>query len=103
MNYELKVGEKTYELKLTTRDLVKLEERLGCHPLLIFGKDVKNPEVPKISQLLTIIECSFHDKSTDEIYDIVDAWIEDGHSQIELNSLVQEIFEASGVYREKNS
>ena len=38
MNYvEFQVKEKTYKLRLSTRNTISLEKSLGCNPVAIFG------------------------------------------------------------------
>lgn len=104
MFYELNVGEKTYKLTLTTRDLMKLEDRIGMNPMLIFGTDAKDLHLPKITTMIDIIICSFpkynHGLSDDEICDIIDAWCEEGHTKDEIAMLVVEIYKASGLYKQ---
>jgi len=35
---EFKVGNESYKLRLTTSDIINLEQELNCNPLMIFGK-----------------------------------------------------------------
>lgn len=100
--YEFPVGSKVYQLRLTTRNLIKLEQKIGCNPLTIFGK---GDTVPPISTLITILWASLQQPNKsyteDEVYDIYDEWIDDGHAVAEFIPIILNIYKVSGLIKEE--
>jgi hypothetical protein len=99
MYYEFSAGSKEYKLRLNTRNIVELEKKLGCNPLMIFGKD--GDVVPTFSVMAVILHASLqtyhHGLKLDDAYDILDAYIEDGNTSIEFVKVIMEIYKASGI------
>ena len=58
--YEFSVGEKTYKLRLNTRNTIALEKQLGCNPLAIFGSGDTIPTVTTMVNILhySLIKCN---------------------------------------------
>ena len=94
------VGDKEYKCKLNTKSLVNLEKRLGMNPLNIFMNLDEN-NLPKLEDMLIILHESLqsleHGISMDDVYDIYDAFVEDGHNMLELMPIIIEIFKVSGL------
>lgn len=99
--YELPVGDKVYQLRLTTRKIVKLEEKIGRNPLTIFGNgDV----VPTISTMLTVFQYALPDGITeDQTYDIFDSWLAEGHTVADFIPIILEIYKVSGLITEEKN
>lgn len=104
MNFTtLTIGEREFECKLKTRDVVKLEKNLGTNPLNVLMA-MQDGGLPDTSTLLVIVQASAkQDGKTlkmDEWYDLYDEYLEEGNSIADLLSLVIEIFQVSGLIPE---
>lgn len=55
MFYNFEAGNKTYNLRLNTRNIVALEKSIGCNPLMIFGN---GDTVPTISVMVAVLHSS---------------------------------------------
>ena len=102
--YEFEVGNKTYQLRLNTRNIVALEKQLGCNPIGIFGK---GDTIPSITQMVLVLHASLqqlnHGISIDDAYDIFDKWIEEGHTATDFIQVIVDIYKFSGIIKtEKN-
>jgi hypothetical protein len=53
--YDFEAGGKTYKLRLNTRNIVALEKKLGCNPIMIFGK---GDTIPTVSQMVEVLHAS---------------------------------------------
>lgn len=100
------VGEKTYKLRLNTRNIVLLEKALGMNPVLIFS-NAANKHAPTVEQMVLVLHYSLRwenpEITLDEAYDIFDAWLEEGHITGEFVSVITEIYMLSGLFKkEKN-
>ena len=99
MNYvDFTAGNKDYKLRLNTRGVVALEKQLGCNPLAIFGN---GDTIPTVTVMVAILHASLqqynHGISTNDAYDIFDAWLDDGHSTVDFVNIILEIYKASGI------
>lgn len=99
--YDFEAGNKTYKLRLNTRNIVALEKQLGCNPLGIF-KD--GDTMPTVSEMVTILFYSLqqfnHGISMNDAYDIFDAYLADGHSMTDFIPIILEIYKVSGIIKE---
>ena len=90
------INEKTYTLKLTSRNAVALEQHLGKNPLMLFQEN----EMPSLGEMILVFSYSlkkFHkDLTIDDAYDIYDEYIEDGNDYVKFIMLITEIFKSSG-------
>lgn len=104
MFYDFMVGEKTYKLRLTTRNIVSLEKALGCNPLGIFGS---GDTLPTVSEMVNILFYSMqqynHGISLNDAYDIFDSWIEDGNTVTDFIPIILEIYKISGIIKESGA
>ena len=57
MYYEFTAGNKTYKLRLNTRNIVALEQKLGCNPVMVF-KSLDGETLPTVSVMVTILHAS---------------------------------------------
>ena len=91
-------SEKTYKLRLTTRNVVTLEKQLGCNPLSIFGD---GETIPTIGTMVTVLHSSLqaleHGITLDKTYEIFDSWLSEGHNAVEFVNIILEIYKASGL------
>lgn len=101
MNYvEFNAGSKEYKLKLSTKNVVALEKRLGCNPLSIFGD---GETIPTITAMICILHASLqqlnHGITLEDAYDIWDNWMEDGHTMTDFIPVIMDIYKVSGIIR----
>lgn len=104
MNYiDFEAGNKTYKLRLTTRNIVLLEKQLGCNPLSIFGD---GETVPTITVMVAILHASLqqynHGVNLNDAYDIFDEYLADGHSTVDFIPVILDIYRASGIIPKDN-
>lgn len=104
MNYiDFEVGNKTYKLRLNTRNIVLLEKQLGCNPLNIFGN---GETIPSITQMVAILHAALqqynHGISANDAYDIFDEYLEDGHATTDFIPVIIDIYKASGIIPKEN-
>lgn len=98
--YELNVEDKTYKLRLTTRNIVALEKAIGKNPLGIFTGE---NEIPTITEMVSILFYSLlpyqHNIGMNEAYDIFDNYMLN-NSAADFIAVILEIYKASGIIRE---
>lgn len=99
MYYEFNAGSKEYKLRLNTRNVVELEKKLGCNPIMIFGMD--GDKIPTVSAMVVILHAalqSFHHGITlEKAYDIFDSYLEDGNTSVDFIKVIMEIYRVSGI------
>lgn len=99
MYYEFTAGNNTYKLRLNTRNIVALEQKLGCNPVMVFG--MTGETIPTVSTMVVILHASLqalqHGISLDDAYNIFDAYIEDGNATTDFAKVILEIYKASGI------
>lgn len=95
----LKVNNKTYQLRLTTKGCVNIEQRIGQNPLNVFMAAAEN-NMPKMSDLMIILhEClnaCNHGIKIDDVYNIYDKYCEEGGDFVSLIELLISVFEDAG-------
>lgn len=100
MYYDFEAGNKTYKLRLNTRNIVALERQLGCNPLGIFGDGSK---LPTVSEMVHVLFASLqqynHGITLEGAYSIFDEYLED-HAVTDFINVILEIYRASGIIRD---
>lgn len=100
MFLDFNAGEKTYQLRLSTRAIVSLEKMIGCNPIAIFGN---GDTVPPVTTMVQILHASLqqynHGITLDDAYSIFDTWLADGHTITDFIAVIIEIYKVSGVIR----
>lgn len=97
-----KIGENEYKLRLTTRQICDVEEKLGVNLLKIFmPKPGEQFNLPPLKVMLVILHGAMqkfnHGISMDDVYTINDIYIDSGKSQADLMAeVLLPLFEASG-------
>ena len=103
MYYDFEAGNKSYKLRLTTRNIVALEKQIGCNPLMIFGN---GDTVPTVSVMVNILHQALqayeHGITLNDAYDVFDAYLEDGHQVTDFIPVILEIYKVSGILKEGN-
>lgn len=99
---DFEVGSKTYKLRLPLRQIIALEKVLGGkNPITVFTT-LKDGEIPSLAQQIAIL---YHAMITDnedvnnlnDVYDIYEKWVNDGHSTTELVPIITELYQNSGL------
>lgn len=94
-------GDKDYKLRLSTKQTVELEKKLGCNPLMIFGTD--SERLPTVTEMVCILYHSMqqlnHGISLTDTYDIFDAYLADGNAPTDFISVIFDIYKASGLIK----
>ena len=101
MFYDFEAGNKSYRLRLNTRNIVSLEKQLGCNPLAIFGN---GDTIPTVSTMVSVLFHSMqqynHGITLNDAYDVFDAYLDEGHSVTDFISIILEVYKVSGIIRE---
>lgn len=97
---EFTAGGKDYKLRLNTRAVVGLEKQLGMNPLAIFGNGDTLPTITSVVQILHAgLQQYQHGISLDDVYDIYDAYIADGHTMTDLLTVIVDLYKVSGLIK----
>lgn len=99
-----KVGEEEYKLRLTSKNTIVLEEKLGKHPLeVIMG--IQDQALPKTSDIVFIIYYSlraYHPTiKLDAVYDLYDEFVSEGNSITNIIQVLVDIFKTAGFIPEE--
>ncbi len=92
------VADKEYKLRLSIQNTILLEKAIGCNPTAIFGD---GETMPSITILASVIHYSMlqlqHGINLVDTYGIIDAWMNEGHTQMELIPIIIDIYRNSGL------
>lgn len=96
---ELKAGDRTYKLRLTTQGVIQLEKDLGCSPLqMLMGID--DDLLPKVTDLVTVLHRTLqpfeHGISVSDTYGILDDFIADGNTIWDILPIIIDVFKDAG-------
>ena len=98
---DFEAGNKSYKLRLNTRNIVALEKQLGCNPLSIFGD---GETLPPVSTMVTILYSALqqlnHGISLNDAMDIFDDYLADGNEMASFIAVIIDIFKASGLIKD---
>lgn len=104
MYYDFTVGDKTYKLRLNTRNTIALEKTLGCNPLAIFGK---GDTIPTVSAMVAILHASLqqyqHGITLNDTYDLFDKYLDEGNTSTDFIPVIVEIYKVSGIIKEEGN
>ena len=99
MYTELKIGNDSYKLRLSTKRAVDLEKALGFNPLQIFF-NINNGELPKLADMMTMLQYFLldlqHGLKMDDVYEIYDKFVAEGHNLFDLIPIFIEVLKESG-------
>ena len=100
------VKENEYKCRLTAKACVDLEKRMGTNPLNIFTKIAQNSNtIPNLEDLIVILHASLqaynHKISLDDVYEIYDAFVDEGNTMLDLVPIILDIFKVSGFFKEE--
>lgn len=94
------VGEKELRLRLRTQDCVALEREIGKNPISVFS-GIESGDLPTISNAAAILHAALqaaeHGYTKQSVYSLIDQWVEEGHTIIDLYEVLTKVFEVSGL------
>jgi hypothetical protein len=99
---EFVVDDKTYELKLTTKNTVRLERKLNGNVMNMFIKAAEGI-LPTLEDEITILfyalQANHADRirNIDDAYDLYDCYVEDGGDALSLMTVLVEVLQDSGI------
>ncbi len=96
-SYDFQVGDKVYNLRLTTKNIIKLEKKIGINPLAIFGN---GDTVPTLTTMLTVFQYSLPNATENEAFDIYDRWLDEGHTVADFIPVILEVYKVSGLIKD---
>lgn len=98
-----KVGTNEYKLRLTTKAMIDVENKLGENPLNAFMRITDGDELPKMSTMITIlwgaIQALNHKITFDAVCNIYDEFIDEGNTMLDLIPILLEVFKVSGFMK----
>lgn len=101
MFYEMTINNRVYRLRLTVKNMVALERRLGMNPLMLFGAD--GSRIPTVDELLAIFHYSLidgqHSLSLDDSAQLFQEWLDEGHIVTDFVPVIVEIYQNSGLIK----
>lgn len=104
MYVDFETSNKTYKLRLNTRNLVALEKQLGCNPLAIFGN---GDTLPTVTEMVNILYCSLlqynHGITLNDAYDIFDDYLASGKSATDFIPVILDIYKVSGLIKDESA
>lgn len=100
MYHEFEVNGKTYKLRLSTKNIIGLEKRLGCNPVAVFGD---GETIPSVTNMVNILHFALQDMQhgigLDETYALFDAWLAEGHTMTDFIAEIISVYKVSGIIR----
>ena len=104
MFFDFEANNKTYKLRLSTRNIVALEKQLGCNPLAIFGD---GDRLPTVTEMVAILHHSLqqfqHGITLDTAFNIFDDYLADGNSPADFIKVIIEVYKVSGILRSEET
>lgn len=101
---EFTVGTNIYKLQLKTKQCILLEKKLGQSPLDLLMK-LEDGTLPQLNDMITIITIGMlvHHPSMNEnkVADLLDEYVEDGHSYMELLEVITRLLAKSGYINQE--
>lgn len=101
---EFTVGTNVYKLQLKTKQCILLEKKLGQSPLDLLMK-LEDGTLPQLNDMITIITIGLlvHHPSMNEnkVADLLDEYVEDGHSYMELLEVITRLLAKSGYINQE--
>ncbi|MFT8728641.1 MAG: DUF6096 family protein [Oenococcus oeni] len=102
----LQFGGLMLELKITSRDVLNIEKRLGKSMMSLFMSGDGSMKLPPLNEMLIVLQGSnqTHGVSDSDILKAFGKYFDDeGHSPMELFSVLTDLFQDSGFFGKKDS
>lgn len=100
---DFEAGNKSYRLRLNTRNIVMLEKAIGCNPLGIFTNTNGTERIPTITECVNVLFASMqqynHGITLNDAFDIFDQYLEDGNDYTSFIPVILDIYRASGIIK----
>lgn len=97
---DFETKDKSYKLRLTTRNVMKLEKTLGRNPVSIFA-DIRNGTIPTVTDMIKVLHASllayYDDMTEEQACEVFDAWVENGNCINDFIAVLIQIFEEAGL------
>ena len=95
------IKDKDYDLRMTTRNALELEKKLGFNPVNVFVRMYKTEELPPLDQVLTMFHYCLlkmnHGISFSETLDLYDDYIMEGGSIASMIEVIVGVFQEAGI------
>ena len=94
------VKDKEYKLRISAKSCVDLEKKLGENPLNVLIEATNANKIPTLSSFLTILHAAIqqyqHGITLDDVYNIYDEFVDEGHNITDLVPIIYEVVKVSG-------
>lgn len=102
----LKIGEKDYKLRMSSAKAVEVEQEIGKNPVNVLI-DTQTGRLPLMSETMAIFWGALtyyqHGIKREAVYDIYDAYIEDGHTYLDfIQDVLISVFETAGYFKRED-
>lgn len=103
---ELNVNNETYKLRLTTRSIESIYNKIYRNPVELI-LDLQDNKIPKMSELVLILHESLqkyhHNIKLDDVYDILDSYMDEGKTIFDfISNEYVELLKVSGLIPDKD-
>jgi len=102
----LKINDKDYSLRLSTKRCVEAEKKLGKNPLNVF-METSETAIPSIGELMIILhECLLdlnHNLKIEDVYNLYDEWCHEDGNLMKLLEVLVEVFQDAGFIPKENT
>lgn len=98
-----KVGDTEYKLKLTTQEIIRLENLFNANLLSVISSNTENNEMPPLKVMLLITHGAMkkynHGIKEKDVIELFDKYEEEGGSQLSfMTDVFLPIFQVSGFF-----
>lgn len=98
-----KVGDTEYKLKLTTQEIIRLENLFNANLLSVISSNTENNEMPPLKVMLLITHGAMkkynHGTKEKDVIELFDKYEEEGGSQLSfMTDVFLPIFQVSGFF-----
>lgn len=102
LNYAtITINGNDYRCRLSARNCVELEKKMGKNPLNVFMVLADGSVYPNLDDMIMIFHASLqkfhHNLKLEDTYDIFDEYVDEGHTLIDLIPFLLEVFQVSGL------
>lgn len=101
------IKDKEYKARINAKACVDLEKKLGTNPLNIFINMASGDNfiMPSLGSMLIILHAALqayeHKITMDDVYDLYDDFVAEGHNLTDLVPIIVDIYKVSGLIPEE--
>ncbi|MFT8916561.1 MAG: DUF6096 family protein [Oenococcus sp.] len=101
---EFEFGGLTLDLKLTARDILNIEKRLGKSMMSLFMSGDGSMKLPPLNEILIVLQGAnqTHGVTDEDIFKAFVKYFEAGHSPMDIFTVLTDLFQASGFFGSKD-